>query len=93
VHALRTAGRYKFAKEIGFANVLSKPIVHARLKETLTAIEKGFKQKTQGGPLGEIHLKINESVNKIVKSNDRKSATMLINLMERSITKVRKVLE
>ena len=92
-HALRTAGRYKFAKEIGFVNVLSKPIVHARLKETLATVQKGFKPKTQNDPLGDIHLKLNELSNIIVKQKDKKSATMLINLMERSITKVQGALE
>ncbi len=92
-HALRTAGRYKYAKEIGFANVLSKPIVHSRLRDTLVEIQKGFKAKTTGDPLGDIHLKLNEVSNIIVKQKDKKNATMLINLMERSITKVRQILE
>ncbi len=91
-HALRTAGRYKYAKDIGFANVLSKPIVHTRLKETLTAIELGSLKKAKDEPFGDIHIKINELTNKIVKVNDKKGATMLINLMERSIARVQKVL-
>ncbi len=91
-HALKTAGRYKFAKEVGFVDVLSKPIVHERLKETLAVVEGGLGATANASPLESISRVINESIHKIAGQNDKKNAAMLINLMERAITKMRSVI-
>ncbi|MCK4577258.1 MAG: response regulator [Candidatus Marinimicrobia bacterium] len=91
--AAQTSGKYRYAKELGFFDIISKPLDHDRLRSSLRRISEMVKPKDQVEHLGDLPKRIKEVASTITAEHDAVGATMLIDLMEGTILMLRTVVK
>ena len=89
--AARTVSKYRYAKELGFYDIISKPLDHTRLRSSLARISEKVKPKDQAEHLGDLPKRIKDTASNIIDEHDAVGATMLIDLMEATILMLRTV--
>ncbi len=93
VSAAQTVGKLKYAKELGFFDIISKPLDHNRLRSTLARIADKVKPKDQAEHMGDLPQRVKEVASTIIKEHDAVGATMLIDLLEGTILMLRTVVK
>ncbi len=93
VTAAQTVGKLKYAKELGFFDIISKPLDHDRLRSTLARIADKVKPKDQAEHLGDLPKKVRSVASTIIKEHDAVGATMMIDLLEGTILMLRTVVK
>ena len=91
--AVQTVGKLKYAKEIGFFDIISKPLDHKRLKSSLARIEKEAGPQEQAEHLGDFPERLGEKLENILQDHDAVGATMMIDLFESAIPKLRTIVK
>ena len=91
--AAQIVGKLKYAKELGFFDIISKPLDHNRLRSSLARIAEKVKPKDQAEHLGDLPLRVKEVASNIIKEHDAVGATMLIDLLEGTILILRTVVK
>ena len=93
VSAAQTVGKLKYAKELGFFDIISKPLNHDRIRSTLARIAQKTKPKDQAEHLGDLPKKLRSVASTILKEHDAVGATMMIDLLEGTILMLRTVVK
>jgi DNA-binding NtrC family response regulator len=93
VTAAQTVGKLKYAKELGFFDIISKPLDHDRLRSTLARISDKVKPKDQAEHLGDLPQRVRHTASAIIKDHDAVGATMMIDLLEGTILMLRTVVK
>lgn len=91
--AARTVAKYRYAKELGFYDIISKPLDHNRLRSSLARIAEKVKPKDQSEHLGDLPKRIKEKASTIIDEHDAVGATMLIDLLEATTLMLRTVVK
>lgn len=85
VSAVQTVGKLKYAKELGFFDIISKPLDHTRLRSSLARIEGTVEPQDQAEHLGDFPKSLKDLANNIINDRDSVGATMMIDLLESTI--------
>ncbi|MFC1481227.1 response regulator [Candidatus Neomarinimicrobiota bacterium] len=87
--ALRSAGKYKHAKAIGFYDILTKPLDHNRLRTCLSRIESEVKPKDEAAHLGNLPQILKVTTQDLIRNHNERGVTLLIKLLEACLFKIR----
>ena len=93
VSAAQTVGKLKYAKELGFFDIISKPLDHNRLRSSLARIAEKVEPKNQAEHLGDLPKRVKHVAGNIIKEHDAVGATMMIDLLEGTILMLRTVVK
>ena len=87
--AIQNVGRLKYAKELGFFDIISKPLDHNRLKSSLARIEGKVDHHDQVEHLGEFPKTLKDLANNLINEHDSAGAALMIELLENTIPMLR----
>ena len=87
--AIQNVGRLKYAKELGFFDIISKPLDHNRLKSSLARIEGKVDHQDQVEHLGEFPKTLKNLANNLINEHDSTGAALMIDLLETTIPMLR----
>ncbi len=91
--AIQNVGKLKYAKDLGFFDILSRPLDHNRLKSSLARIEGKVDLQDQTEHLGEFPKSLKELANNLINDHDSTGATIMIDLLESTIPMLRTVVK
>ena len=89
--AIYTAGKYRYAKDIGIYDILSKPVDHTRLRSCLARIASKEQPQEVVDHLGKLPPLLKETTQTLIKNHDTEGAAMFIKLLEVCLFKVKSV--
>ncbi|MCH7940288.1 MAG: hypothetical protein IID13_11180, partial [Candidatus Marinimicrobia bacterium] len=79
----------KYAKELGFFDIISKPLDHNRLKSSLARIEGKVDHHDEVEHLGEFPKSLKDLANNLINEHDSTGAALMIDLLETTIPMLR----
>lgn len=91
--AIQNVGRLKYAKELGFFDIISKPLDHNRLKSSLARIEGKVDLHEQVEHLGDFPKSLKDLANNIINEHDSTGATLMVDLLESTIPILRTIVK
>ena len=91
--AVLNVGKLKYAKELGFFDILSKPLDHDRLRSSLARIAQRARPKEQAEHLGDLPKRVKIVASTIIKEHDAVGASMMLDLLEGTILMLRTVVK
>lgn len=89
--ALRSAGRLKYAKDIGYYDILSKPLDHDRLRACLARVAAEMEPKDEIDNLGILPDLLTETIKTLITEKDGPGAGRLIKLLEAGLVGLKAV--
>ncbi len=91
--AARIVVKLKYAKEIGFFDIISKPLDHNRLRSSLARIAQRVKPRDQAEHLGDLPKRVKAVASTIIREHDAVGASMMLDLLEGTILMLRTVVK